>query len=1083
MSLIHLNRGSFIGGVFMFKAGDVVKGPQFPETVEIKKCESIDDVFYVVEAIGRTSNQFFELLVEKDAFSSMEKLNASDTIEQKLEPADIQHFLLYNALSNEAKYARTRALGNKNVLPLPHQIEAVYGRMLQVPQTRFLLADDPGAGKTIMSGMLIKELEARHSVERILILVPPLVLKQWQEELQDKFHEAFHIINRAVLKEYGGKNPFISNHHCLASVYWAAKDDIKKLIYEAQFDLVIVDEAHKMAAYTHGTIKKKTTRTKLYQLGEQILPKTPHCLLLTATPHKGDMENFRHLMKLIDEDIFSDTSVNETLREKSNPFIIRRLKENLKNFDDTPIFPRRTTKTLQYHLTDEELDLYDSVTNYVKEHFNRAMNKGNNSTAFAMMLLQRRLSSSIEAIHLSLQRRYKRLKKLYQQTERERNKYLKLIEKMSVDEYDEETNEQQELMERKFEQAVDLIDTEELEKEIKELKRLLTKTTHLLSYTTERKYQELEETLFGVDGLLHQGEKILIFTEAADTMNYLERKLLERVPKVAKIVGSFSMDERRRQVEMFRNECQIMIATDAGGESINLQFCNQMINYDIPWNPNKLEQRMGRIHRIGQKNEVFVFNLVAQNTREGHVMTRLLEKMERMKEDLGSDLVYNFMGEILDDHDSLASIMQEAVLHREKLDEIVDKMDKTISDENAKLLEILQKERLDEETIDVPSLKREQNDITVKKIPNRIYLSFTDYILRKRNVRVLESNEGKVKRIERIPKFLREQFPELNLTNSETYKYTGYKEYEELDIPLLDTDHTIFKLAMELTGIENEKHAFGRFIVTYDIPEPLNVEIYRLIISDGTGKELQNNIIYIARRQDGSIIELDPYWLSLGRFEGVLTELNSIHDQEMTSRALAAAIKVRENVRSKREVQLDKLAHFLNKTFQNQYNDTLAKLEKYQLENEDNKNSALINQMNARLIDFDAKKEERTVLINRQKNILMKPPKRIIQLELLPTGRTNRVLAADYQEIVEQYEKQNGRQNVKMFDNLALVDFYSERFNGEERFIIISKNDDFFLSDEHIEDLGDLLKKVYIYVIKDDQVAKERALRKEMFLF
>nr|WP_235888024.1 DEAD/DEAH box helicase family protein [Neobacillus paridis] len=215
-----------------------------------------------------------------------------------------------------------------------------------------------GAGKTIMSGMLIKELKARHSVERILILVPPLVLKQWQEELQEKFQESFHIINRAVVNEYGGKNPFISNNHCLASVYWAAKDDVKQLINKAQFDLIIVDEAHKMAAYTHGTIKKKTTRTKLYQLGEMILRKVPNCLLLTVTPHKGDMENFRHLMRLIDEDIFSSTGVNETLREKSNPFIIRRLKENLVNFDGTPIFPKRTTKTIQYHLTDEELDLY-----------------------------------------------------------------------------------------------------------------------------------------------------------------------------------------------------------------------------------------------------------------------------------------------------------------------------------------------------------------------------------------------------------------------------------------------------------------------------------------------------------------------------------------------------------------------------------------------------------------------------------------------------------------------------------------------------------------------------------------------------
>lgn len=1068
----------------MFRAGDVVKGPQFPEIVEIKKCEAIDEVFYVIEAIGRNSNQFFELLVEKDSFNSMERLNTHETENQQLSSRDIHHYLIYNAMQNEVMYAKTRALGNANVLPLPHQIEAVYGRMLQVPHVRFLLADDPGAGKTIMSGMLIKELQARHSVDRILILVPPLVLKQWQEELQEKFQESFHIINRAVVNEYGGKNPFISNNLCLASVYWAAKDDIKQLINEAQFDLIIVDEAHKMAAYTHGTIKKKTTRTKLYQLGEVILRKAPNCLLLTATPHKGDMENFRHLMRLIDEDIFSSTGVNETLREKSNPFIIRRLKENLVNFDGTPIFPKRTTKTIQYHLTDEELDLYDAVTDYVRDHFNRAMNNGKSSTAFAMMLLQRRLSSSIEAIHLSLERRYKRLKKLYQQTEQERNKYLKMIEKLDLTEYNEESNEQQEMLDKRLEQAIDIIDTEELELELKELKRLLSKTTYLKNYTIERKYQELEETLFGIDGLLHQGEKILIFTEAADTLHYLERKLLERVPKIAKIVGSFSMDERRRQVEMFRNDCQIMIATDAGGESINLQFCNQMINYDIPWNPNKLEQRMGRIHRIGQKNEVFIFNLVAQNTREGHVMTRLLEKMEKMKEDLGSDLVYNFIGEVLDDHfDSLSSLMQDSILHREKLDDVVSKMDKAISEENLKLLRVLKDERLDEETIDVPSLKREQSDITVRKIPYRVHDSFVDFILKKRNVRVLESNDGKVKRIERIPKFLRESFPQLNLSNSETYRFTGYKEYVEADIPFLQEDHPIFQLAIELTKIDSEKHALSRYMVSYDVSEQLNVEIYSISVNDGTGKELQQAFIYLAKRQDGTIIQLDPYWLSLGQFEDTLTELNVLQDSEMMKKALAAAIKVRDSVRLKREVQLNKLSNYLTKAFNSQYNETLSKLEKYQMENFDNKNSALINQMNAQLIDIDAKKEERTALIDRQRNITMKPPKKIVQLELIPNGRSNRVLAADYQRIVEDYEKRNGRQNVKMLENLALVDFYSERYTGEERYIIVTNDIGFALTEEHLEDLGDIMVKVYIYLVQNGQVVEERAVRDEMFLF
>jgi SNF2 family DNA or RNA helicase len=389
----------------MIKVGDIVFGTHFPETVEVIKVESFGDEYFSVAATGRESHTYYERMLDHQEIESLTKVTNKSISKEEMDARDIQHILQYYSLQVEQRYSKGRSLGNKNLMPLPHQIEAVYSRMLQVPQARFLLADDPGAGKTIMSGMLIKELKARESVKRILILVPPLVLKQWQEELHEKFEEHFFIINRSVMRQYGGKNPFIEHDLCLTSLYWASRDDIKSYLQEVDFDLIIVDEAHKMAAYTHGAIKKKTSKTKLYHLGESLLRKVPHCVLLTATPHKGDMENFRHLMRLIDNDIFSSVTVNESLKEKSNPFIIRRLKESLTNFDGTPLFPKRTTKSLQFDLTEKELELYESVTEYVRNHFNRAMNNGNNSTAFAMMLLQRRLSSSIEAIHLSLIRR------------------------------------------------------------------------------------------------------------------------------------------------------------------------------------------------------------------------------------------------------------------------------------------------------------------------------------------------------------------------------------------------------------------------------------------------------------------------------------------------------------------------------------------------------------------------------------------------------------------------------------------------------------------------------------------------------
>jgi len=1068
----------------MLENGSIVRGAQFPETVEIKKCERIDDQFFIVEAIGRDTSKFYELLLEENDIRSLEKLNQGyDYI--NILPEDIQHFLQYYALVNEHRYKQSRALGGNNLIPLPHQIEAVYSRMLQSPKVRYLLADDPGAGKTIMSGMLIKELKARQSVNRVLILVPPLVLKQWQEELEEKFDESFHIINRNVVREYGNKNPFLVNDQCLASMYWASRDDIKGLINEADFDLVIVDEAHKMAAYTYGVLKKKTRRTRLYQLGESLLQKTEHSVLLTATPHKGDMENFRHLMKLLDDDIFSSISANESLREKSNPFIIRRLKESMTNFDGTPIFPKRTTKTIKYQLSDEELDLYNQVTDYVKEHFNRAINNGSNSTAFAMMLLQRRLSSSIEAIHISLKRRKKRLEKLLERTLKDRKSYLAKLKKVDISDYNEESSETVEDIETKLLYSIDDVDPEELKVEISELDRLIKQTTYIRNNFVERKYKELEKTLFGINGLLNKEEKILIFTESKDTLNYLEKKLLDRVPSVAKIIGDLSMDERRNQVEEFRNESQIMLATDAGGESINLQFCNQIINYDIPWNPNRLEQRMGRIHRIGQKNEVFAFNLVAENTREGNVMIRLIEKMERMRVDLGSDLVYDFIGEVLEDrYDNLANLMQEAIVNREKLDEIIKNMEQSLSEEHENLLKLVQDEKLDEDTIDLPHLKREQNDIAIQRLPKRGYANFLDHIFKMRKVRVYDSNDGYVKRIERFPKFIRDIALKENIQISfiESIRFTGYQEYESKNTSQIDIDSPLLKLGLNLTKKELDKYALGRYMAAYPVSEPLSIECYLIGINDGTGEILSSELIFLAKRENGQTIEIDPYWLFQYKLTGEGINLNADKDGTLKSEVLKKAIKSRNEVRNKRDNQLNKMKLFLDKTYRVQYDETLKKLEEYQLDNADNKNSALINQMNAKLIDIENKKEDRLGLIERQANIGMVPPKLIVQLEVAPNGKSGRLISTDYQEVIEEYEKENGRRNVKAYAAFAVVDFYSERFNGEERFIILTDNKNFFLDEDYIEDLYEILARVYIYVVKDGRVVEERAMYKEIVI-
>ncbi|MCM3358658.1 helicase-related protein [Psychrobacillus sp. MER TA 171] len=1048
--------------------GDIISGPFFPEVIEIKRIEAFGEEYYLLEGIGRQTNRYHEQLLAKNDLDQITILSTSTETKMAFTGQDIQQRLIHLTLEIEDKYSKTRALGNQQVIPLPHQIEAVYSRMLQTSNVRFLLADDPGAGKTIMAGMLIKELKARESIKRILVLVPPLVLRQWQEEMDQKFQEDFKIINRAVLNEYGSKNPFIENDFCLASIYWSTRDEIKELILEAQFDLVIVDEAHKMAAYSYGKIKKKTSKTRLYRLGEKLLAKTEHCLLLTATPHKGDAENYRLLMKLIEPDLFNHVSASESLRDKSNPFVIRRLKESMVNFDSTPIFPRRTTKTIQYELTEPELDLYDAVTEYVKTHFNRAMSSGNNSTAFAMMLLQRRLSSSIEAIHRSLYRRYKKLLAILDNSETERKKFSQQLEKLYNNGLEEEITDTQDMLEKKLELAVDIIDIDALQEEIAELKKLLIKTTSLRKFGSERKYLELEEMLFGVDGLIYTGEKILIFTESVDTLKHLEVRLSDRVSKIAKIMGSLSMDERRKQVELFRETAQVMLATDAGGESINLQFCNQMINYDIPWNPNKLEQRMGRIHRIGQKNEVFIFNLVAQNTREGYVMARLLAKLEMMKEDLGNDLVYNFMGELLEDDINLSDLMKDAILSRENLDDVVAKMDKSLSEEHRLLLQTMERMQFDAEAIDIQAMKKSQYDVEINKIPNRVYVELIDYALKESKVKVFDSHEGKVKRIDRFPKLIRDQFSKMTKLD-DSYRFTGFIEHSNSDVQYVTKTHPIYHLSKILLARTSDQFAFKRYLFTYDVPVHLEVDMYRVVLKDGIGKELINKLIFIAKRADHSLIELNPYWLSMGHFSEGITELPLTEQAASQSHMLKLTITEKSHIEQKRTNHLNRMHDYLVDTFNMQYNEVYEKLIQYQTENEDNKNSALINQMNAQLIDIEEQKKKRLDTINKQRTITLQPPKKIAQFELIPNGGSYRVMASDYYEMVAASEKTNGRKLVKMYDNLGLVDFYSERFNGEERFIVLTNKPDFMLSEAHIEDLNSIIDKTYVYLINGDE--------------
>ncbi|MDQ6598103.1 DEAD/DEAH box helicase [Bacillus salipaludis] len=1061
----------------MYTVGELVRGPFWPEVVEIKRYIKFSSQYYILEAVGRKTNSYYELMLDDSQIGSIERLSVNK--HDKLKSGrDLQYYLQYHVLKLDQKYSESRSLGNKNIIPLPHQIDAVYNKMLHSPQVRYLLADDPGAGKTIMSGMLIRELRARKSAERILILVPPLVVSQWKEELQQKFDEEFTIINRSLMNEYPNQNPFEVFDLCIASMYWAARNDVKQFLMDTSFDLVIVDEAHKMAAYTHGKKTRIIARTSLYRLGESLLPHAPHRLLLTATPHKGDMENFRHLMKLIDTDVFAHAETNESLKDKTNPFIIRRLKEQMVHFDGSPIFPKRKTITIEFELTDLELELYERVTNYVEMHFNRAKNSGNNSTAFAMMVLQRRLSSSLESLYLSLKRRRERLERTYHEKITGGSSHDKAPQ-LLAEELDELSSEELEKVEQSVEGSTNNIDEFELMNELNQLDDLIERARFVRENGIERKYLELENTLFGPNGLITRGEKVLIFTEFKDTLNYLHSCLALEVPKIAVISGNLPIETRRQQMETFRNESPIMLATDAGGESINLQFCNQMINFDIPWNPNRLEQRMGRIHRIGQKNDVFVFNMVAKNTREGDVLLRLFNKMEKMKEDLGQELVYDFIGEVLEDYDTdLATIMNEAIVSRSNIDEKMANVEKALTDEHRKLVSLVKDEGLAENDMDLSSLRKSRQELAIKSLPLRTYTQFLLDTFENNRIRVYESSNHNVFRIDRFPKSVRDfaklQGMNINTLNS-SYRFTYNRKNESDELELIQNDSTMFQLAMELAAQSIQQIASRRYKVFYPIREPYRVNIYRMSIGDGTGRELYQTLKIIGKNTKGTFIELDPYWIFFNNFEKKIEDIESTNDAEFNDEIIKIAEETFKAIKSKKDEQLYKKQQFLRRTFELQYKDISDKLARYYQEGNDSK-SIVIQQLKNSLEEIERKKEERLGEAIREQTVFLKPIQNIMQLDLIPNGnRQKRINPSDYFDIVMEYERMAGRFNIKKYNAYALVDFTTLEHDGKPRYIILLPDGN-MLNKQHREDLEDIKEFTYIYQIKDQGIIQEKKL-------
>ena len=635
----------------------VLIGSIFNEPMRVERVRDNGNGTWVVGLVGTQSEQFRRVTLTNQDLAGITILETGFSYDGdgRLLRLGLQAFSLGIAWEFDPYFG----LSISRVDPLPHQLEAIYDYLLKLPRVRFLLADDAGAGKTIMAGLLIRELQLRGLAERILIVCPANLTFQWQRELKEKFDEQFLVLKGGDIRDQFGVNQWLEQKKVITSLDLAKRTEILPGLKQVHWHLVIVDEAHRMSA------ADETHKSLRYKLGELLRDSSDHLLLLTATPHKGDPANFSLFLQLLDPDAYSDVrSIREAMDRRRAPFYLRRTKEAMVYFPERDsygrwvakrIFTKRIPHTVAFHIDGTEFDLYREISRFVKRQSAKAAAQGDDPRAravgFLMSLYQRRLASSTYAMRHSLENRARRLEEGLKRGQELVRSELDIPDSDEIEEMEESERER---LEEMLEATTLAENAEQVREEIEELRRLARHAQAVEDSASEAKLSKLKDLLHQEGFFDHADKRLLIFTEFKDTLDYLVGKLKGWGFRVGCIHGGMkpgSRDEpgtRLYSEQQFRDGAiQVLVATEAAGEGINLQCCNILFNYDIPWNPNRLEQRMGRIHRYGQRKDCLIFNFVATNTIEGRVLQRLLEKLQEIRDALADDAVFNVVGEIL----------------------------------------------------------------------------------------------------------------------------------------------------------------------------------------------------------------------------------------------------------------------------------------------------------------------------------------------------------------------------------------------------------------------------------------------------
>ena len=870
------------------RRGQILTGALFNEPMRVETVRINGPDSWVAGLVGTKSERFRSVTLTSTDIETLTIIDSEFNYQGdgKLLRLGLQAYSLGIAYEFDPYFG----LSISRVDPLPHQLEAVYDYLLKLARVRFLLADDAGAGKTIMAGLLIRELKLRGLAERVLIVCPSNLTFQWQRELKEKFDEKFLVLKGSNIRDQFGVNQWLEQNHVITSLDLAKRSEILPGLRQVNWDLIIVDEAHRMS---WSPPARKTAR---YALGELLRDTSDHFLMLTATPHKGDPENFSLFLQLLDTDVYADVkSIRQAMERRRAPFYLRRTKEAMVYFPERrpdgtwaaeKIFTKRITHSVDFQIDGPEFELYRDVTRFVKLQSAKAAAQGDDprsrAVGFLMSLYQRRLASSTHAMRHSLENRARRLEEGLK-----RARELSLIAPPDLPAAlcgsaaqaglpdPEEIEEMEESERERLEEMLDAItlagNADQIQEEIEYLKRLEEQAKGVEKSGAEAKLSRLKELMQQEGFFDHPKERLLIFTEFKDTLYYLIDCLKEWGFQVGSIHGGMkpgSRDEtgtRLHAEQQFKDgDIQILVATEAAGEGINLQCCHILFNYDIPWNPNRLEQRMGRIHRYGQRKDCLIFNFVATNTIEGRVLQRLLDKLQEIRNALDDDAVFNVVGEVLPAA-HVERVLRDYYAGRLGDADLEDRLLRNVDEEKFRsicrnALEGLASKKLNLEML-IERRARAQERRVVPETIARFIQEASEYVpLKLKPVQHLPHTFEAVKTPMVLKNYERDSDWKLPSLAVKYPRLSADRQTaENNNLEWVTPGHPLFE-ALRRHALSLSQPAFGQgasfFSLQHDAPT--RVDFYRGRVVDGLGKTIHERLFCVEVADNGTIRQQEP---------------------------------------------------------------------------------------------------------------------------------------------------------------------------------------------------------------------------------